>query len=703
MALRTSLDAQPHLYIGDTAGRPLDGGKVYFGQVNKDPELYPINVFYDEGLSIPAAQPVRTKGGFMNANGDMTEIYALETRYSVKVLDSYGRQVFYKEDMQSGLDVSNQLGSISEMLALVGATTGQKVFVEGLQGGAFVYDNTKSAINDGGLIFDGWVRDIRDKRITPEMFGAKPNDATFDNTTALNAAFATGFDLYGLLTDTYHVTQPISSKGQRTIGGWKIHCKRNIYRLYDDHPDKPREYLINESVNTVDAGFDESGKVKALFVESAWDLCELLIIKSLGINILYHYCGFINTHTADRLGSIAKMLDNAKTAGLRVILGTEQNPEISPTMSGGVRDYTNTLNKIRSINSNPTIFGYATFDEPAYRDISVEVQEQFIAALRTVTDKSLVTVGFKDNPFVSSPYSDLHDYVFTNVYSKNHYTDQDLPTRIAADLAEMRRAYGVQKGTLTTNVLPCIGAFTYRFISPTDYTSDLAQILPTAKMFGKVGGGSFAAFVWDGYGDVNILEAVRENPLLRGLIKDVASNLGEKTYITEPYIFGSADGQANKGLNALLSTMLPVETGSSSDHTFSSYPVKVKGYQSTNNDRNTTASVPTISGLMFKGNYARFSTAINARNFLTTFLEYAYPEKTGVLATTVKFCTSKDTQLFNEQYVFVPFQEYQIIKQSIKLTDFNGSNLCFEFRDEQAVPTTFYRQSIRGAIVMTNW
>ncbi|WP_372845484.1 hypothetical protein, partial [Psychrobacter sp.] len=99
MALRTSLVAQPHLYMGDTTGRPLDAGKVYFGEPNKDPEYYPIDIYYDEALTIAAMQPVRTKGGFMNANGDMTEVYASEIEYSVKVLDSYGRQVFYQSIM----------------------------------------------------------------------------------------------------------------------------------------------------------------------------------------------------------------------------------------------------------------------------------------------------------------------------------------------------------------------------------------------------------------------------------------------------------------------------------------------------------------------------------------------------------------------------------------------------------------------------
>lgn len=92
----TALIAQPHLYMGDTTGRPLDAGKVYFGEPNKDPELYPIDVFYDEALTIAATQPIRTKGGFLNASGQLAEIYAAEINYSVKALDAYDRQVFYK-------------------------------------------------------------------------------------------------------------------------------------------------------------------------------------------------------------------------------------------------------------------------------------------------------------------------------------------------------------------------------------------------------------------------------------------------------------------------------------------------------------------------------------------------------------------------------------------------------------------------------
>ena len=99
MALRTPLSVTPHLYMGDSTGRPLDMGTVYFGEQDKDPEFYPINLFSDDALTKPLAQPVHTKGGYLYDKGDMVEPHAKEFIYSVKVLDSYGRKVFYKGAM----------------------------------------------------------------------------------------------------------------------------------------------------------------------------------------------------------------------------------------------------------------------------------------------------------------------------------------------------------------------------------------------------------------------------------------------------------------------------------------------------------------------------------------------------------------------------------------------------------------------------
>lgn len=99
MALRTPLPVQPNLYMTDTAGRPLDGGKVYFGESGKDPETYPIDIFYDEALTIAAPQPVTTKNGFLSASGNIIGIYGTADSYSVKVLDAHDVQVLYLPSM----------------------------------------------------------------------------------------------------------------------------------------------------------------------------------------------------------------------------------------------------------------------------------------------------------------------------------------------------------------------------------------------------------------------------------------------------------------------------------------------------------------------------------------------------------------------------------------------------------------------------
>ena len=113
--MRNRLKVQPNEYLGDVTGRPLDYGMVWFGQPNKDPEFYPIDIFYDAELTLPAAQPVRTKGGYLNGNGDIVEIYAAQNEYSVKVLDSYGRKVFYRPKVTT---ISNAISTIENKIKL---------------------------------------------------------------------------------------------------------------------------------------------------------------------------------------------------------------------------------------------------------------------------------------------------------------------------------------------------------------------------------------------------------------------------------------------------------------------------------------------------------------------------------------------------------------------------------------------------------
>lgn len=82
--------------------------------------------------------------------------------------------------------VNDGLASISALLAIPSPQTGSRQYVNGLQGGWFVYDSSKSATNNGGTIFNGWVRQFSDW-VKPEWWGAIPN-GTFDCTSALQSA-----------------------------------------------------------------------------------------------------------------------------------------------------------------------------------------------------------------------------------------------------------------------------------------------------------------------------------------------------------------------------------------------------------------------------------------------------------------------------------------------------------------------------------
>ena len=74
--------------------------------------------------------------------------------------------------------INDGIESITAMLAIENPRNGQRVYVKsyhtGLNkgGGTFVYDVTKEGINDGGVVINGWVRQL-DDFITPTMFGAK--------------------------------------------------------------------------------------------------------------------------------------------------------------------------------------------------------------------------------------------------------------------------------------------------------------------------------------------------------------------------------------------------------------------------------------------------------------------------------------------------------------------------------------------------
>ncbi len=200
MSLRTPLSVTPHLYMGDSTGRPLDMGTVYFGEQDKDPEFYPINLFSDDSLTLPLAQPVHTKGGYLYDKGDIVEPHAKEIIYSVKVLDSYGRKVFYKGAMMRNSwndDVIEQINqaivdSQQDVAASAASAVQDAINNTAIEGGVLADTFVTATANGVGTIART-QRDINAESVSIHSFGECGNGA--EDTVVFNLAMSTLSDL----------------------------------------------------------------------------------------------------------------------------------------------------------------------------------------------------------------------------------------------------------------------------------------------------------------------------------------------------------------------------------------------------------------------------------------------------------------------------------------------------------------------------
>jgi len=76
----------------------LEGGRIYIGAANTDPEQSPINVYWDAALTVLAAQPLLTSGGVIVRDGAPAQVYAALNSYSIRVRDRSGSVVWYKSE-----------------------------------------------------------------------------------------------------------------------------------------------------------------------------------------------------------------------------------------------------------------------------------------------------------------------------------------------------------------------------------------------------------------------------------------------------------------------------------------------------------------------------------------------------------------------------------------------------------------------------
>ncbi|MFM2007596.1 MAG: hypothetical protein RLZZ09_3251 [Pseudomonadota bacterium] len=90
----TALSIQPTFPIfTDIDGQPLEDGYVFIGTANLNPITNPITVYWDAALTLPAAQPIRTRGGYPINSGTPARLY-VNSDYSIQVQNKNGSVVY---------------------------------------------------------------------------------------------------------------------------------------------------------------------------------------------------------------------------------------------------------------------------------------------------------------------------------------------------------------------------------------------------------------------------------------------------------------------------------------------------------------------------------------------------------------------------------------------------------------------------------
>ena len=84
----------PYPVFYDRDGQPIDNGNIYIGVANLDPVTNPLQVYYDEALTITASQPLKTSSGYVYRNGTPTQLYVNAVNFSILVNDSSNLLVY---------------------------------------------------------------------------------------------------------------------------------------------------------------------------------------------------------------------------------------------------------------------------------------------------------------------------------------------------------------------------------------------------------------------------------------------------------------------------------------------------------------------------------------------------------------------------------------------------------------------------------
>lgn len=136
----------PFPIFTDIDGQPLENGYIWIGTANLNPQTNPINVYWDASLTISAAQPIRTLGGYPSNSGTPARLY-VNADYSIRVMNRNGSTIYssLNDNILSGSAASNATGTGSQTIFPVSSVP-SAIYING------VYQNKNTYTFSGGNV-----------------------------------------------------------------------------------------------------------------------------------------------------------------------------------------------------------------------------------------------------------------------------------------------------------------------------------------------------------------------------------------------------------------------------------------------------------------------------------------------------------------------------------------------------------------------
>lgn len=100
--------------FNDVDGNPLESGYIYVGNAGFNPESSPKTVYWDEALTTPAVQPIRTIGGYPQRSGSPAMFYT-DGDFSITVRNKNSSLIYSVLNRTYAIDFDVYGSSVSEI------------------------------------------------------------------------------------------------------------------------------------------------------------------------------------------------------------------------------------------------------------------------------------------------------------------------------------------------------------------------------------------------------------------------------------------------------------------------------------------------------------------------------------------------------------------------------------------------------------